>query len=159
MRDIQRGQPSPGYRRLLRLLWCAAAAAAAGLTAFFHHFFGLPAALLMLSVTGGCVWGIVFMPQLSCERYRFVCERDRIRIERGVLVRRRTLVPRERLQYVEATVTPIHRIFGIATVTLVTASSRVNLHGIALCDVDLFRDDATPPSRKPSADRRRTAKR
>jgi membrane protein YdbS with pleckstrin-like domain len=48
---------------------------------------------------------------------------DDLVVQRGVLVRRTSVVPYGRMQYVDVTAGPLDRRFGLATVTLHTAAA------------------------------------
>ena len=80
---------------------------------------GLIAAAVVLAGSAG-------FAMLSWRRYRAwgYAERvDDLLVRRGVMIRRLTVVPYGRMQFVDVTAGPVDRVFGLATVQLHTAAS------------------------------------
>ena len=78
------------------------------------------AAAAAVALCGGAAWWFV--------RNRFRAwgyfERDEdLEVRRGVMVRRLSVVPYGRMQFVEITAGPVERLFGLATVRLHTAAA------------------------------------
>jgi membrane protein YdbS with pleckstrin-like domain len=70
-------------------------------------------------------------------------ERDEdLLVRHGLLVRRLSIVPYARMQFVDVTVGPLERLFGLATVTLHTAAaaSDAQIPGLAGPDAARLRD-------------------
>jgi hypothetical protein len=67
---------------------------------------------------------------------------DDLLVRRGVMIRRLTVVPYGRMQFVDVTAGPIDRIFGLATVQLHTAAaaSDARIPGLARDDAERLRD-------------------
>lgn len=67
---------------------------------------------------------------------------DDLLIRRGVLVRRLTVVPYGRMQYVDVVSGPLERRFGLASVTLHTAAAATHAHlpGLPLAEATRVRD-------------------
>lgn len=67
---------------------------------------------------------------------------DDLLVRRGVLVRRLTVVPYGRMQYVDVTAGPVDRRFGIARVTMHTAAaaSDASIPGLQTSDAARLRD-------------------
>lgn len=63
-------------------------------------------------------------------------------IERGIMYRETVVVPYARMQYVDVTAGPLERVFGLATVTLHTASagSDATVPGLKRADADRLRE-------------------
>ena len=67
-----------------------------------------------------------------------------IRIVSGLLIRKETVVPYNRVQHIDVSRGPIERVNGLATLILHTAgnyNSTVDLPGLALEDANRMRDD------------------
>ena len=78
------------------------------------------AAVVAIALCAGAAWWFV--------RNRFrawgYLERDEdLRVRRGVMVQRLSVVPYGRMQFVEITTGPVERLFGLATVKLHTAAA------------------------------------
>jgi hypothetical protein len=67
---------------------------------------------------------------------------DDLLVRRGVLVRRLSVVPYGRMQFIDVTAGPIDRAFGLATVQLHTAAaaSDARIPGLVRVDADALRD-------------------
>ncbi|MGN6472599.1 MAG: PH domain-containing protein [Mycobacteriales bacterium] len=67
---------------------------------------------------------------------------DDLLIRRGVLVRRFSVVPYGRMQFVDVTAGPVDRMFGLATVQLHTAAAATDarIPGLERADADRLRD-------------------
>src|SRR5271156_4295148 len=64
---------------------------------------------------------------LVWRRYRawgYAEREDDLLVRRGVMIRRLTVVPYGRMQFIDVTAGPVDRLFGLATVQLHTASAR-----------------------------------
>jgi membrane protein YdbS with pleckstrin-like domain len=70
---------------------------------------------------------------------------DDMVIRRGVLVRRLSVVPYGRMQFVDVTAGPLERVFGLATVRMHTAAaaSDVRIPGLAAAEAGRLRDRLT----------------
>lgn len=56
--------------------------------------------------------------------WRWSLEPDHLRVDRGVIVRRSSLIPRRRVQHVSTHVGPLQRRFGLASIEVHTAGAR-----------------------------------
>ena len=67
---------------------------------------------------------------------------DDLLVRRGVMIRRLTVVPYGRMQFVDVTAGPVDRIFRLATVQLHTAAAATDarIPGLARADADRLRD-------------------
>lgn len=135
--------PSRGLLRLWLLLWST------GLGTV------LLAAVVLAAVLAGAVFAVgtlvtgavVVAAVLAGVERRWrawgYCERDDdLLVRRGVLVRRLTVVPYGRMQYVDVVSGPLERRFGLATLTLHTAAARTHAHvpGLAADEAARLRD-------------------
>lgn len=67
-------------------------------------------------VVGTLLWGI-----LVWSRYRYSVEEGELRVEHGVLVKKRNFIAKQRIQTVDFTEPLLHRLFGVVKVTVETA--------------------------------------
>lgn len=67
-------------------------------------------------VVGTLLWGF-----LAWRRYRYSVEEGELRVEHGVLVKKRNFIAKQRIQTVDFTEPLLHRLFGIVKVTVETA--------------------------------------
>jgi membrane protein YdbS with pleckstrin-like domain len=75
----------------------------------------------LVAVALACAW---FVPPAYYRKLRFAIDADGIRIERGILWRSLTALPRVRVQHSDVSQGPWQRRFGVATLKLYTAGSR-----------------------------------
>lgn len=83
---------------------------------------------------------IIVFRQVRALGYR---EREHdLLLQRGIMFRATTVVPYGRLQYVEVTAGPLMRAFGLATVTMHTASASTDasLPGLPRAEAEALRD-------------------
>lgn len=86
---------------------------------------------------------ILLLPGRRYRRWGYRTGERAIRIASGLLVRRETVVPYDRVQHIDVSRGPIERAFGVATLTLHTAgsyNSTVDLPGLAIADANRMRD-------------------
>ncbi|MCB9766482.1 MAG: PH domain-containing protein [Alphaproteobacteria bacterium] len=76
---------------------------------------GLAAATFLLAV--GLLW-----PALEYEHLRYGIREHDLLVQRGVLFRRRTSIPHNRIQHVDTRQGPLERLFGLSQVAVYTAS-------------------------------------
>lgn len=115
-------RPSPRLRRVRRieaLVPTAVAVVVALALAFVNLFVGIGVALLVLAA--GLVLDTLLQRRVSA--WGYVEREDDLLIRRGVMVRRLSVVPYGRMQFVDVTAGPIERSFGLATVKLHTAAA------------------------------------
>ncbi|WP_246050159.1 PH domain-containing protein [Aquibacillus sediminis] len=76
-------------------------------------------------VIGVAVFSILLIGYgiLSWFRFTYVLEEDQIRIEQGVLIRKKRSISKSRIQSIDLTQGVIHRIFGLTKVQIETAGS------------------------------------
>jgi membrane protein YdbS with pleckstrin-like domain len=78
------------------------------------------AAVLVVVVLAGLMGVLLRRRYLA---WRYVEREDDLIVGRGVMIRRLTVVPYGRMQFVDVTAGPVDRIFGLATVQLHTAAA------------------------------------
>jgi uncharacterized protein len=89
---------------------------------------GVSAAAGIIAAAVAAVIGALF-GLTSWRRYRawgYAERADDLLVRRGVMIRRLTVVPYGRMQFVDVTAGPVDRLFGLATVQLHTAASRTD---------------------------------
>jgi uncharacterized protein len=143
MRDDEWMVPSPRLWRM-RLTESVAAGAVAAVVA------GVAAGLGTGAVAGaGAAAGVIAAAGLAVvllrNRYRSWAYREReedLIVARGVLVRRVSVVPYGRMQFVEVTAGPAERVFRLSTVKLHTAAaaSDARIPGLELDEAARLRD-------------------
>lgn len=136
-------RPSPRYWRLLQLtvLLCGlplvvAAVVVAGVTD------GATAALAAAAVV---LAGIAVLLASLHRRYlawSYVERDDDLLVRRGVLIRRLTVVPYGRMQFIDVTAGPLERALGLATVQLHTAAAatEARIPGLEASEAARLRD-------------------
>jgi len=83
----------------------------------------LPSGAVLLPALVAIAWYVVRLP---LRRYRvrgYHLGEDRLRVVKGLLVRRDTVVPFGRVQHIDVERGPIERLFGLATLILRTAGT------------------------------------
>jgi membrane protein YdbS with pleckstrin-like domain len=117
-------QPSPRLRTLRRVEVTAAtlvAALAAGVLAAVAAGAIAGVAAAAVAVAAGAAADVLVQRRVRAWAYR---EReDDLLVRRGLLVRRLSVVPYGRMQFVDVTAGPLERSFGLATVRLHTAAA------------------------------------
>jgi uncharacterized protein len=104
-----------------------------------------------VSVTAGIIAAAVIvvliagLGVLEWRRYRawgYAEREDDLLVRRGVMIRRLTVVPYGRMQFVDVTAGPVDRLFGLATVQLHTAAaaSDAKIPGLERAEADRLRD-------------------
>lgn len=85
---------------------------------------------------------------ISRGRYRswgYLEREEDLLVRRGLLVRRLSVVPYGRMQFIDVTRGPVDRLFGLATVQLHTAAARTDarIPGLATAEAERLRDSLT----------------
>lgn len=87
---------------------------------------------------------VIHLPGRRYRRWGYHQGYRAIRIASGLLIRRETVVPYDRVQHIDVSHGPIERSFGVATLTLHTAgsyNSTVDLPGLAFENANRMRDE------------------
>jgi membrane protein YdbS with pleckstrin-like domain len=141
--DLQWLSPSPQMWRA-RKFQLAVIAAVGGLGAGLGFGFGVSvtAGAIAVAVIAGLITGL---GGLEWRRYRawgYAEREDDLLVRRGVMIRRLTVVPYGRMQFVDVTAGPVDRLFGLATVQLHTAAaaSDARIPGLERAEADRLRD-------------------
>ena len=119
-------------------VWACVAAGlvTAPLLALLHAVPWLLAAWLLVGWLVLCallLWGGLRLSELEHRHTRYLLDDTGLILHRGFLWRRRTIVPRSRVQHTDVSQGPVQRRFGLATLTVHTAGSEnasVSLPGL-----------------------------
>lgn len=91
-----------------------------------------------------CVAAVTGYLHLYWRRYRYAEVDDGLQIDSGVWWRKRTLVPRSRVQHTDVKHGPLQRRLGLATLVIHTAATRhqaIELPGLTEAHAETLRDD------------------
>ena len=134
--------PSPRLWRLRQVQLAAVATplvlGATGLSALSS----LPAAVAALLGTVAATGAAAVSLRRRVLSWEYVEREDDLVITRGVLVRRITVVPYGRMQFLDVTAGPFERSFGLATVQLHTAAAATDarIPGLTAAEAARLRD-------------------
>jgi membrane protein YdbS with pleckstrin-like domain len=90
--------------------------------------------------TAGAIALAVLSADVSWRQWRYQVGDEEVDLQRGLLVRTRTLVPMARIQHVDSRRGPLERRFGLATVVLNTAAGAVEIPALAAPVAEHVRD-------------------
>ena len=85
-----------------------------------------------------------YWPTLRYRYWGWLVDDDRVIIEKGVVWRSRSLIPRVRVQHVDTRTSPLQRWFGLSSLIVYTAGTRgadVEIPGLAADDAERLRED------------------
>jgi membrane protein YdbS with pleckstrin-like domain len=83
---------------------------------------------------------VIIAPTIRYARFRYAVLEDEIDIYRGIIVRKRIIVPLIRVQYTDTTQGPLLRAFKLAAVKVYTAAGNQDIEGLATADAEELRD-------------------
>lgn len=103
----------------------------------------LPAGLLLVTLIG--MWWFWFWAGRNARSWGYAENADDLLVTGGVMFRRLVAIPYGRMQYVDVKAGPIQRWFGIASVTLHTASTETaaEIPGVLSDDARVLRNRLT----------------
>ena len=136
-------RPSPRLRRVRHLEALVPAAilavALALLLAVTGHPFAAGAGVLC-ALLAGALLDVVLQRRIGA--WGYLERADDLLVRRGLLVRRLSVVPYGRMQFVDVTAGPLERSFGLATVRLHTAaaSTDARIPGLEAAEAARLRD-------------------
>lgn len=102
----------------------------------------LAAALVVMLV----VW-LVVLPPIRFARWRYELSDDYVDIARGIVWRKRFIIPFIRVQNTDTRQGPILRAFGLASVTIATAAGEHEIPGLTADVAEQLRDRAAELAR------------
>ena len=134
----------PAYARMLRLQFALVALVLlAGATV---AEFAIPGYTGMVWAPVGlfAAWLLIRLPMRRYAARGYSLVEERLRVVRGVLFRKDTVVPFGRVQHIDVNQGPLERFFDLATLTVHTAGTHnasVSLPGLARDDAFAMRED------------------
>ena len=90
---------------------------------------------------------VVLLPKIRYARWRWGVTDEFLEIAKGIIWRRRTVIPFIRVQNTDTRQGPLMRSFGLADVTVSTAAGEHVIPGLAAADADALRDRAAELAR------------
>jgi membrane protein YdbS with pleckstrin-like domain len=103
----------------------------------------LPRGLALVPVAALLAWFVIRVPLRRYAARGFAMGSDRLRIVRGLLWRKDTIVPFGRVQHIDVERNPIERHYGLSTLVLHTAgthNSAIKLPGLAEAEALAMRE-------------------
>ncbi len=131
-------------RRVLAMWWSMAGAQAVcvGLVGGLAVWLApVPAALVVVLVLLAVVAAVV-IPLLRYRRWRYRLRERDLSLSRGALWQVRTLIPFDRIQFVESRRGPLDRIFGLNVLVVYTAAGRAaHIPGLNTSQAEAVREE------------------
>jgi len=121
---------------LLALLIFAGAVPAIILMGYKAFFLSISVGLCLILF----ILFVIVLPKLRWARWRYAVLDDEIDIYRGIIVRKRIIVPLIRVQYTDTSQGPFLRAFGLASVNVSTAGGQESIPGLLIGDANELRD-------------------
>jgi len=156
MRELPINQLSPKIKRVWRLsdtIWLTLAlfvpAVIFGLVYLASfEFWSLAVALAFLALfVLGVIIFIVVIPPIRYVRWRYELSEDFLDIARGIIWKKRFIIPFIRVQNTDTQQGPILRAFGLASVTVSTAAGNHSIPGLDSQTAEQLRDRAAELAR------------
>ena len=156
MRDLPANQLNPKIKNVWRIndaIWltvvflcCFVPFAITAAVESAGWMFVVLAALAALYVVGMVVW-LVVLPPIRFMRWRYELSDDYLDIARGIVWRKRFVIPFIRVQNTDTRQGPILRAFGLASVTVATAAGEHEIPGLDSQTAEQLRDKAAELAR------------
>ncbi len=143
-------QCAPRFRTLLRIYLCVPLLLCAAVFVLSIFFFSMGMILLWGIFTGILASAALFLPQMVYDRIFYTRYSSRFKLERGLLVRSITLIPREQIICTRLRRGPLERMLGLSTVLLVTTGGRVTVPGLSSEDAARLRKSLEQDNRHAS---------
>lgn len=156
MRDLPANQLNPKIKNVWRIndaIWltvvflcCFVPFAIAAVVEPAGWMFIVLAVVAALYVVGLVVW-LVVLPPIRFMRWRYELSDDYLDIARGIVWRKRFVIPFIRVQNTDTRQGPILRAFGLASVTVATAAGEHEIPGLDSETAEQLRDKAAELAR------------
>ena len=156
MRDLPANQLNPKIKNVWRIndaIWltvvflcCFVPFAIAAAVEPEGWMFVVLAAVAALYVAGMVVW-LVVLPPIRFMRWRYELSDDYLDIARGIIWRKRFVIPFIRVQNTDTRQGPILRAFGLDSVTVATAAGEHEIPGLDSETAEQLRDKAAELAR------------
>jgi membrane protein YdbS with pleckstrin-like domain len=95
----------------------------------------------------GLIFLLVILPPIRFIRWRYELSNDYLDIARGIVWKRRTIIPFIRVQNTDTRQGPLLRVFKLASVTVSTAAGEHVIPGLDLATAEAVRDKAAELAR------------
>lgn len=156
MKELPVNQLSPKIKSVWRLsdalsltllfLLCAVPFAVVYVVTF--ALWSLVVFLVMLVLyAAGMVFWLVILPPIRFIRWRYELSEDFLDIAKGIIWRKRYVIPFIRVQNTDTHQGPILRAFGLASVTVATAAGNHTIPGLDNATAEQLRDKAAELAR------------
>ena len=156
MRDLPANQLNPKIKNVWRIndvIWltvaflcCFVPFAVAAAVESAGWMFVVLAVVAALYAAGLVVW-LVVLPPIRYMRWRYELSDDYLDIARGIVWRKRFIIPFVRVQNTDTRQGPILRAFGLASVTVATAAGEHEIPGLDSETAEQLRDKAAELAR------------
>ena len=156
MRDLPTNQLNPKIKNVWRIndaIWvtivflcCFIPFAIAMAVEPAGWVFAVLAAIVIVYAIALVVW-LVVLPPIRHMRWRYELSDDYLDIARGIVWRKRFIIPFIRVQNTDTRQGPILRAFGLSSVTVATAAGEHEIPGLALDVAEQLRDRAAELAR------------
>ena len=90
---------------------------------------------------------VVVLPPVRYARWRYEVSQDYLEIARGIIWRKRFVIPFIRVQNTDTRQGPVLRAFGLASVTVSTAAGEHEIPGLGVEEAEVLRDRAAELAR------------
>jgi len=156
MKELPKNQLSPKIKRVWRLndmIWLTLTfLLCAGIFGFVFlatlELWSLIMTLVMLALyVLGIIIFIGLVPPIRYRRWRYEVNEDFLDIARGIIWKRRFIIPFIRVQHTDTNQGPILRAFGLASVTVSTAAGNHSIPGLDSVTAEQLRDRAAELAR------------
>lgn len=134
----------PNYVKVVRLGTLVAALPFVAVALIFESAGKLPRGAFLVPVLLVAIWMIMRVPMRRYQARGYQLGADRLRVVRGLLFRKDTVVPFGRVQHIDVDQGPLERGYGLATLVLHTAGTHnasVSLPGLAHADAVAMREN------------------
>jgi len=156
MRELPKNQLCPKIKSVWRLsdaIWLTLtflipAIFFAIIYVFILEFWSLIVALALLALyIIGLIVFLVVVPPIRFVRWRYELSEDFLDIARGIIWKKRFIIPFIRVQNTDTQQGPILRAFGLASVTVSTAAGNHSIPGLDSVTAEQLRDRAAELAR------------
>ena len=104
------------------------------------------AVIVLVYIVGLIVW-LVVLPPIRYVRWRYEVSPEYLDIARGIIWRKRFIIPFIRVQNTDTRQGPILRAFGLSSVTVATAAGEHEIPGLDIAEAEQLRDRAAELAR------------
>ncbi len=156
MRELPENQLNPKIKNVWRIsdaIWitlaflCCAAPFAIGVAIDPVSWAFVVLAVFAALYAAALVLWLAVLPPIRYVRWRYELTEDYLDIARGIIWRKRFIVPFIRVQNTDTRQGPILRAFGLSSVTVATAAGEHVIPGLAQEEADKLRDRAAELAR------------